>query len=410
MSFKIPRGRLAKDTIILFIMLNIFNFLNYLYHFIIARMLVPADYGILITLFSIIYIFGIPSEGIQVLFARLTSKYNIKGEDGKIKYFVNKGIKRVSFIASIIFLILFLASFFLSKFLKIDFWLLVVTNAMIFAFVLAPIPRGVLQGKKKFGKFGISFIVESIVRLFLSVFLVWIGFKVYGAIIGVFLGIFLGFLMALFFIKDTMKERAEKENLRDIYQFSVPFFVVTFVILCMLSIDVILVRRFFIADPDLVGKYAVLSTLGKIIFLGTASVSKTMFPSASERFEEKKETRHIFVKSFIVTILLCAIALIFFYYLPELIIRITFGSQYVDISHLLFYEGLALTFLSLSNLVLLYGLSINRIKRPYWLFLFLILEVILLTIFNSNLKSYIIALTVSNLIMFIGSIFFIIKK
>ncbi|MEK6881372.1 MAG: oligosaccharide flippase family protein [Nanoarchaeota archaeon] len=407
MAFKIPTGRFARDTLALFVMLNIFNFINFLYHFIIARLLVPSDYGILITLFSIIYIFGVPSEGIQVLFARLTAKFSVNKEDGKISYIVKKGINKGFLISFFIFAVLFAASFFLSEFLKIDFWLIVLTNAMVFIFILAPVPRGVLQGKKRFGRFGLSFIAESIIRLFLSVVLVILGFKVYGAIVGVFIGVVLGFLVALFFIRDITKEKEERENLGNIYQFSVPFFLTTLIILSMLSIDVLLARRFFISDPDLVGKYAVLSTLGKIIFLGTASVGKTMFPLTSEKFEEKKETFHIFKKAFVLISVLCLIALAFFYLFPELIIKITFGSQYTDIAPLLFYEGIALTFLSLSSLILLYGLSINRIKNPYWLFLFLIIEIALLSIFNSNLKNYIIALAFSNIVMFIGSIFLI---
>jgi O-antigen/teichoic acid export membrane protein len=56
---------LARDTLVLFILLNLFNLVNFLYHFIIARILTPADYGILATLIAIVFIFAVSSEAIQ---------------------------------------------------------------------------------------------------------------------------------------------------------------------------------------------------------------------------------------------------------------------------------------------------------------------------------------------------------
>ena len=76
-------------------------------------------------------------------------------------------------------------------------------------------------------KFGVSFIVESVVRLILSVTLVWLGFKVYGAMIGVFLGVSLGFLIAFFFIRNVMKQKEQKDYFNEIYKFSIPFFITT---------------------------------------------------------------------------------------------------------------------------------------------------------------------------------------
>ena len=58
---KIRSDELLKGSFILFIMINIFNLLNQVFHLIMARLLGPADYGTLTVLFSLIYIFAIPS-------------------------------------------------------------------------------------------------------------------------------------------------------------------------------------------------------------------------------------------------------------------------------------------------------------------------------------------------------------
>jgi O-antigen/teichoic acid export membrane protein len=396
---------LTRNTTILFILMNIFNFINFIYYLIIARFLVPADYGVLITLISIIYIFNIPSEGIQSIYSRYTSKFKIEKNDGKILYFVKKGLSKGLYYGFIIFIILIPIGFVLSIILDINIWLIIITDLMIFFFILTPIPHGVLQGQKRFTAFGMTFVYESIFRLLFSVFFVFIGWKVYGAITGILVGLALGFIISMIYIKSLFKIEEHKENFSGIYSFSAPYFIMIFVILTAFSIDVILARAFF--DPDIVGQYAVLSTLGKVIFLGTSSVGKAMFPYTSERHDAKQATYSTFKKSFFIVLFLSFVVLILYLLIPEQIVSIGFGEQYDGVSKYAFLIGIAMTLLSLTSLILLYGLSINRLRRPWILFIFIMIEITLFSLFHDTLFEYIISFIASNTIMFIGSIFLV---
>ena len=396
---------LARDTLVLFILLNLFNLVNFLYHFIIARILTPADYGILATLIAIVFIFAVSSEAIQNLFSRLTSKLNINQEEGKIKYLFKNGIKKALLYSSFIFVLLLGFALFLSQFLKINFGLLVFTNSMLFLLVLAPVPRGILQGKKDFLGFGSSFVIEGTAKLVFSIILVFMGFKVFGALAGIFLGLVFGLAASVLFLNKLLKVPEQKEDFSGAYKFSIPFFITNLVMVALLSIDIILARRFF--APEIAGNYAVLSLLGKIIFFATSAVGKSMFPAASERFEQNQDTNIIFKKSLSIILALVALAVLFYAWLPEIIVRLSFGQQYLKIAPLLVYSGIALSLLSCTNLVLLYGLSIDRLKAPGLLILFFLMEVALLSAFHSNLKEYITALLISNAMVFSGSIMMI---
>ena len=57
---------LWKGSIVLLIAFNIFNFFNFVFHFSMARLLSISDFGILATLFAIIYILTGFSESIQI--------------------------------------------------------------------------------------------------------------------------------------------------------------------------------------------------------------------------------------------------------------------------------------------------------------------------------------------------------
>ncbi|MCK5043533.1 oligosaccharide flippase family protein [Candidatus Pacearchaeota archaeon] len=404
---KIFSSELGKGAFILLITMSIFNILNFLFHFSMGRMLGPEDYRILAVLMSLIYIYSVPTEAIQNIISRYTSKFNLNRRLGKIKFLMFKSLKKGFKVAIGIFLLSIILAFFLSYFLKINFWIILLTNVFIFFAFSSPIPKGVLQGRKKFGLLGINLIIEAGLKLIFAISLVTFGFKIFGAIGGAILGILSGLIFSFYFNKDVLKKEEEKVSFNGIYPKSIPYFITTFVILLTLSLDIILATRFF--SPKLAGQYSALSMLGKMIFFGTAAISKAMFPLTSERHDNAKNPFELFKKSFLIILSLCILAIGVYAFLPKFIIEILYGIQYVDMAPYLLYSGLALSFLSLSHIIFVYKLSINKLKKSYYLFIFLIIEIVLLYLFHSNILEYVLAFMVSNIIMFIGSLFIIRK-
>mgnify|MGYP001607144561 CR=1 FL=1 len=396
---------LGKGAIILFITLNIFNFLNYLFHFVMGRMLGPEDYGVLAVLMSIMLIYNIPTEAIQNLISRYTSKFNFKGGENKIKSLMVKSLKKGIKISIIIFFIATIIAFPLSKFLDINFWLIFISNGVIFSSFIAPINKGIMQGRKKFGLLGWSLIVDSGLKLFFTVSLILFGFKIFGAVAGILLGILSGLVFSFYFNRDILEKKEEKAELKKLNIENSSYFVTTFVIFVILSLDIILARKFF--SPEIVGKYSVISMIGKMIFFGTIAISKTMFPLTSEKHDKNENSSKLFIKSFFIVLILNIISITAFLFFPKLIIQILYGNQYIDVAYLLVYSGISLSFLSLVNLNIYYCLSTKGIRKPYYLFIFLIIEIILLYTFNKNITQYTLAFMVSNIIMFIGSLFLI---
>src|SRR3990172_8687439 len=190
---------LLSGSLILLVTLNIYNFFSFIFHFAMARLLSPADYGILATLFSIIYITGIFSESIQTIIAKYAAT---EQNNAKLHNIVSRAIKKSLKISSLIFIGYVFISIPLSFALKIPYLLLTSTGLMIFAAFLPPITRGALQGIKSFKSLGINFIIEAIIKLSLSIALVMIGWKVYGAIAAAVLAALIGFLLSLYVLKN----------------------------------------------------------------------------------------------------------------------------------------------------------------------------------------------------------------
>ena len=400
---KIKNDELVKGSLILFVMLNVFNFLNYLFQFLMARLLGPADYSILGALMFFIYIFMIPGETIQTIIARYTSKFNARKDAGKIKSLLDKSMKKGIIISSIIFVLLLPLSFFFSYLLNINIWMIILTNIFVFYVFLVPITRGVLQGKKRFFDLGINVVLEGIGKVAISFILVIIGWKVYGAIIGMLIAGSLAFFMALIKIRKNLSKEKKSYAFDGIYSYSLPILIAITSITLMYSIDLILPRIFF--TPENAGQYIVISMLGKIILFVNAAIGKTFFPLSSEKHERGKSSNKIFKKAIKITLLLSAIILLAYFFMPKMVIGILFGSEYTKASNILFIVGLAYTFFAFSNLFILYGLSRDRIKNSSCLLLGIaVIQIVLLSIFHSTLVEFSIAMLLSSLLMLITSI------
>jgi len=369
-----------------------------------AKMLDVADYGILATLMSIVYIFGIPAEAIQTLASRYTSKLQ---SSSLIKNFMISSWKKLAKYLVLCFVIFLIIAFWLSSFLGIKFILFFITGLTLFGSFILPINRGILQGTKKFTAMGMNLVYESIFKIIISVLLVFLSFKVYGAMIGVVFGILFAFSISFLSMRQILKPQRRTSNLKFSFETRALFAICSIVL--MYSLDIILARRFFSAE--VAGQYAFISLIGKAIVFANLAIGKAMFPISSEKFNKGKSTSGLLKKSIILVSAISIIALLFYFFIPEFIVKILslWDVKYLAASNVLFLVGLAFAFTSISNVIVLYKLSVNRTRYFYWLLIFPVIQIAILSIFNSSLRSFSLGLAASNLFMLIFSLW-LIKK
>ena len=103
------KDELVRGSLVLFLMINLFNFLNYVFHFTMARMLTVEDYGVMVVLMSFVYVFSIPVEAIQTIISKYTSKFS--KSPGKIKDLFLMTMKKAVRISVLLFMLFILAMF-----------------------------------------------------------------------------------------------------------------------------------------------------------------------------------------------------------------------------------------------------------------------------------------------------------
>jgi len=385
-------------SIILLLTYNIYNALNFIFQFSMARLLPVIEYGVLVTLFSIIYILTIFSESIQTVLTKYSSFENDKA---KLKNIFKKSLRKSLFVSSILFLIYVILSIPLSSLLKIDYSLLLLNGLVIFAFFLVPVGRGVMQGRKMFKSLGINLIFESIIKLILAIVFVLIGWKVYGAVAATILAVFFTFFFSFIQLKSITQQSEKKAQTPDIYGYTKPVFFMILFITAFYSLDVIIARIVF--TEEISSYYAIASILAKTVFWGTQPISKAMFPLSAQNNKGKKD-KNILPSSFGLLLCLLAIGLTIIYFFPEFLIKIFTGKSIQASSDILFYLSCAMAILSLSNLLVLHKLSIGKIKGYLYFAALIALEIALLFIFSQSLLEYSIAMIVASTSFLIGSI------
>jgi len=388
---------LWKGSITLLIAFNLFNFFNFVFHFSMARLLTVAEFGILSALFAIIYILSGFSESIQVVISKYSTKEKNKG---KIKNVLRRALRKSFLVAILLFIIYLVIAVIISYLTKINYFLIALTGLIIFVAFLVPITRGILQGKKRFKALGVNMISEALIKLILAIALVLIGWKVYGAIIGTLVGGFAAFALSFIKIKDIIKTKEQKTTTKDIYNYATPSFFIVLTILFFYSIDVLIARIFFTAD--IAGAYAIASILAKTIFFGTYPISKAMFPLTVE--SKLKKSENIFINALVIMLFGIIVALIIFYFFPGLIILIFSGKVIPLAAQILFYLAIATSLISLTNLILLYKLSLGKVRGYPYLIVFILIEIFLLSYFSANVLQFSIAFIVSSAAFLWGSI------
>ena len=405
----IKKNELFRGSLILFILINLGNLINYLYQIVMARMLGPSDYGILAVLISFTYIFTIPTSAIQIAVSKKIAIFNVKKEYDKMSGLFFSFLKRLFVFSIAIFFVFVILSFFIIKPLNISFWLLILTGTLIIASFIYPLASGSLQGMKKFSALGWNTLLVFFIKIIVAIILVIFGFKVYGAILGFVIGMIFGFIFALPYIKEIISAKKDNDGTKILTKENSLIFLSILVFVFIYSIDVILARVFF--PSEIVGQYAVISTIGKIILFSTMSIGNVMFPISAERHHAGVKTKGIIKKASLYVFILCAVAVTLFILFPELIIKLLFGNQYLGTAKLLPYLGIAFSFIAFLNILILYRISKNEFNFLHLLLiaLFLIIEIILLFLFKTTIEQFTLAFMFSTIITFIGS-FILIRK
>jgi len=399
---------LTKQIGLIFISSMVVNVSNYLFQIFMSRSLGPENYGILASLFSLFMILSVPAGALQMVTTKYTSNFKAHREIGKIKELAKGLLKRVSLFGLGGVILFTLGSKSISSFLHIPSRLpVIITGIALILSIVSPIVMGVVRGLQAFGYIGVDMIIGALVKLFSGIFLVYLGFKVNGALLGVIMGSLAAILFLIIPLKPVFGEsKADPDfDFSQVYRY---FFPVAIMLLCFMvltNIDLILVKHFF--NPSQAGYYAAASIVAKIILYLPGAITLVMFPKTSELYALNKKSKPVLKKSLFYGTVLCGGTLLLYLTIPSFIVKFLFGVQYIPIIPLIGIFGSAMCLFALSNILFLYQLSIHELKFLKTLIIGAIAEAILVALFHSSLTQVILILVGVGLFLFLSNVYYV---
>ena len=395
--FSLINNPLFTGSMVMIIGSNLVNFLNYLYHLIIGRMLGPSDYGELAAIISLIGLLGIiPAPlGTSIIKYISSAKNNTESANMiswlKIKYFQG---------SFIFFVIVLVISPVMSSFLKIHNISYFILIAVSFLFSLqSGLNRSILQGLLKFKEMVITVLAENSTKLILSIGFVYLGFKVGGAIFALVVAALLGWYVTKQYLRHSKTRKPNfTPDIKSMLMFTIPVFIQNFATTSLYSSDVILVKHFFSSHDA--GIYAALSTLGKIIFFAAGPIGAVMFPLVSKRSAKGENYKRVFMFSLAATVFLSGAILLVYLLFPSLAIQLLYGSLFLEASGLLLWFGIFMAFFTLASLIINYTLSLGRTRVVIFPAIAAVFQVVLIWFFHDSLFSVVlISIFVSALLL-----------
>ena len=148
------QDNLIKHGAIVFAGASVANALNYLFQLIMARLLTPIDYGVLIALFALFSIFVTGASAVSAISTKVSAALKASGELGKLKHFLMAYTKIICFFSVAVIVLVFFASGQIAVFLNINSTMLVLIlfSAGCFSYFNSLL-TGTLSGLQRFFSF-----------------------------------------------------------------------------------------------------------------------------------------------------------------------------------------------------------------------------------------------------------------
>ena len=341
--------------------------LGYLFQIIMGRMLSVSEYGTFSALMASLVVIGVPMLTLSMIISRQVSAYRLKKDKnilGYLFYWVNKKLFLFG-VALTILVVLNINS--LLNFLAIE------KNTHLYLFliiILIAFPQSInnayLQGLQYFKWLSFSGVLVTLLKIIMAVILVNFGLGVDGALGGIIFSTLVILILTFFVIRPSLGNNnfrffSPKKNV--LFEYAIPVLFANIAFALMTQADMVLVKHFF-SEQD-AGIYAAASVLGKAVLYLPGAFAIALFPMVAENHALGKSSINLFLQAIGLTAFLSLIGSLFFYFLADHIILLSYGSDYKEASSILKYFGFAVLPMSLIMVAEYFLIAMGRVLFAY---------------------------------------------
>ena len=358
------RSRVLSGSMIMLVSSAIVGVTNFVYNLLVARTLGAVDFGHAAVVYTALLLLSCFTLSFQMV----CSKFVAQNHSMAGKAAIYASLRRRAWIVGLaLALVIVLASAPLTDYLNLPSrsYMLLIAVASAF-YVPLGVRRGLMQGLYQFRRLATNFIVEVMVKTFGAFLLLALGMGVLGVVIAMASSVMVAELIArpspeLRILPKLGLEPSFREGLH-----AAVFFIGQVLIN---NVDIVMVKHFFVGPES--GLYAVVSLVGRIVFILCWSVVSSMFPISAGSRANVRGGKVVLSTAFGLVFIVTAVALLGISLAPHSLWKTIFGTGFYlgganPYSSLLFLYAAATGIYSFSVVLMMYEMS-RRIANTAWL-------------------------------------------
>jgi len=339
-----------RHNIVFFLGSMVIAFINYLYHPLMSRLLSVEQFGEVQVILSFVFISGV----FLAMFNRMIVHASLNSAHPKLS-----GLYSAAMVAHVLLaLLLVIFSPILSRFFSFESeWAFGVFAAYVIASVPMTFYTARVQAFQRFGAVSFSQGIHAVLKLVIGMLCAAAGYGVGGAIGG----LVAGSIAAAWYARSISEPvpfariREMRESLNDHLRFGVLVFLSLACTTILYAADVLIVKRLFSAE--IAGIYSGIATIARLILFSTASIAAVFISSIKPELPE--EHRTLLLKALGYVTVIGGSAMVLCLAVPDLLIRITLGTDYAEGAYLLLPLSISMLIISWASVCLGYLLAIR---------------------------------------------------
>jgi O-antigen/teichoic acid export membrane protein len=382
------RSRVLSGSMIMLVSSVIVGITNFLYNILIARQLGAVDFGHAAVAYTVIMLLSCFTLSFQLVCAKFVAQNHSLPAKAAV---YNRLSRRAWIVGIVLAIVVALGSGPVTGYLNLpsrSYMLLIGASAAFY--VPLGVRRGVLQGICDFRRLGANYVVEVMVKAFGAFLLLALGLRVLGVVIAMASSVVAAELIAR---PPADLRIAPKIGLEPSFREGLQAAIFFIGVVLINNVDIVMVKHFFVGPES--GLYAVVSLVGRIVFILCWSVVSSMFPISAGARSNVRGGKIVLSTAFGLVFMVTSLALLGIWIAPHGLWKAIFGAGFNlggsnPYTSLLLLYAAATGIYSFSVVLMMYEMS-RRIANTAWLQLATSAAVVIgIYLFHRNLHQVIV--------------------
>lgn len=363
---------------------------NYVLNVLLGRWLGAADFSDVNLMVTLMLLVTAVAVSLQLVASRFAGQHHVAGTNDDADRLARWLEFRAGMAGVAFAVFLILGSRVLSDFFRTaSAWPFVILGLGMPFYMAQGVGRGVLQGRLHFARLAMTYVVEMIVRLTVSVVLVMAGFGVSGATFGLSASFVATWLAVRWAEGSRAPGTSPASELRSVITYTGPVAVLLLGQIIINNGDVLIVKRFF--EPELAGAYAGVALIGRAVFFLSWSVVTTIFPASTQREEAGSNSAGLVAVGLGAVSAIGLVSIVAAIVAGESALGQVFGEEFVVVARYLSWYAFATSLFAIANLMASFDLSVGRTTGPRLLVVGAVVQTALLLIMSDELAGIVTA-------------------